>query len=449
MKLIDKYLLKGESRTVIAKKNIFSSLLLKAISVLVSFILVPLTINYLNSTEYGIWLTLSAILVWVDFFDIGIGHGLRNKLAVALSNNDYMLGKQYVSSAYAFLTVLSILFFTVFAIINPSLSWEKILNCDYETGIQMTNIALWIVGFFCLRFVFKISGIILVADQKPAIDTLLNVIGNIISLILITILINTTRGSLFYAALSLSCTTPVVFIIATIFIFKNNKYKKISPSIKHIKWSHLESLLGLGLKFFIIQLCCLVIFSSSNFVLIQMFGPNEVTVFNIAFKFFSIITLCFSIVVTPLWTCFTDAYTKNDLYWIKNTTNKIKLLFWISSFITIIFVFTAKYFYSLWIGDSIDVPFSVTLSVGIYTIIYNLLSTYNYVINGVGRIHIQMLVSILCLILYFPAAIILCKTTGISGAINATSLMLIPLIVVAYIQYNKIINNKLTGIWNK
>ena len=60
-----------------------------------------------------------------------------------------------------------------------------------------------------------------------------------------------------------------------------------------------------------------------------------------------------------------------------------------------------------------------------------------------------MLVSILCLILYFPAAIILCKMTGISGAINATSLMLIPLIVVAYIQYNKIINNKLTGIWNK
>ena len=72
---------KGHKRSVKAKKNILASFLIKGGNIAISLILVPLTIHYVNPTQYGIWLTLSSIIGWFAFFDIGFGNGLRNKFA--------------------------------------------------------------------------------------------------------------------------------------------------------------------------------------------------------------------------------------------------------------------------------------------------------------------------------------------------------------------------------
>ena len=62
--------------------------MLRIVSVLINFLLVPLTLNYLNPTRYGIWLTLTSVINWVNVLDIGLGTGLRNKFAEALATND-------------------------------------------------------------------------------------------------------------------------------------------------------------------------------------------------------------------------------------------------------------------------------------------------------------------------------------------------------------------------
>jgi O-antigen/teichoic acid export membrane protein len=65
-------------RTHKALFNIASSFVIKGASILLSLLLVPLTLDYLNPYEYGIWLTLSSVLMWINYFDIGLGNGLRN-----------------------------------------------------------------------------------------------------------------------------------------------------------------------------------------------------------------------------------------------------------------------------------------------------------------------------------------------------------------------------------
>src|ERR1035437_4770240 len=87
---------KGHPRSLLAKKNIIASFIIKGVSIAISIVLVPLTINYINTSRYGIWLTLSSIVVWLSFFDIGFGYGLRNKFAVALAENKEELARIYV-----------------------------------------------------------------------------------------------------------------------------------------------------------------------------------------------------------------------------------------------------------------------------------------------------------------------------------------------------------------
>ena len=78
----------GNKRTLRAKRNITVSFISKAISIMISFIIVPLTLGYVGRVEYGIWMTISSIIAWFSFFDIGLGNGLRNKLAEALAKED-------------------------------------------------------------------------------------------------------------------------------------------------------------------------------------------------------------------------------------------------------------------------------------------------------------------------------------------------------------------------
>jgi len=89
---------------------------------------VPLTINYVNPTRYGIWLTLSSIVAWFSFFDIGLTQGLRNKFAESKATGNDELSQIYVSTTYAILTIVFLFVWITFLFVNNYLDWSKLLN---------------------------------------------------------------------------------------------------------------------------------------------------------------------------------------------------------------------------------------------------------------------------------------------------------------------------------
>jgi O-antigen/teichoic acid export membrane protein len=91
----------GHERTLKIKRNIFYTFLIKGLSVLISFMLIPLTVNYLNNTQYGIYITIVSLVGWMNTFDIGLSNGLRNKLARALALNEHNDMVKDISTTYA------------------------------------------------------------------------------------------------------------------------------------------------------------------------------------------------------------------------------------------------------------------------------------------------------------------------------------------------------------
>jgi O-antigen/teichoic acid export membrane protein len=175
--VITDFFLKGHERSIKAKKNIFESILLKGGSILISLLLVPLTINYINPSGYGIWLTLSSIVSWFAFFDIGLTQGLRNKFAEAKAKGDIPIAQTYVSTTYAVLGIIFLVIWVSFLIINPFLNWSKILNVNNEAFSELSLLALIVFTYFCLSFVFRIISTVLTADQQPAKASLIDFIG--------------------------------------------------------------------------------------------------------------------------------------------------------------------------------------------------------------------------------------------------------------------------------
>ena len=188
----------GSDRSVKIKINIAASFLAKGASIIIGFLMVPLCLNYLDQTRYGIWLTMSSFLTWFSFFEIGLGAGLRNKLAESLAIKDFEKGKIYVSTTYAILSIVILIVALIFLIANGLLDWTKILNTDQILYNELKILALIVFNFFFLRFILKLIGIILYADQRPALANSLGPIANLISLLIIFILTKTTNSSLIY-----------------------------------------------------------------------------------------------------------------------------------------------------------------------------------------------------------------------------------------------------------
>ena len=62
----------------------------RALTVVTMLIAVPLTLNYLGSERYGLWMTISSIILMMRFADLGMGLGLMNAVSEAHGQEDHL-----------------------------------------------------------------------------------------------------------------------------------------------------------------------------------------------------------------------------------------------------------------------------------------------------------------------------------------------------------------------
>ncbi|TSJ40982.1 hypothetical protein FO440_14710 [Mucilaginibacter corticis] len=440
----------GNARTNKAAKNILFSFFIKGYSIVIQFALVPLTLHYLDKFHYGIWLTLASLLEWFNFFDIGIGHGLRNKLAESLANETYELGKIYVSTAYAIVTLIFTGFMVLFLCINPFLNWAAILNVSPAIGAELSHLVLYVFIFFCFRFIFNLISVVMYANQNPALNNLMGPLGSTIAFAGIFILTKTVPGSLYGAAIVLSA-APVFILVLFNFILFNTKYKSIKPAFGSVKFRYAHELLGLGVQFFIIQMSILVVVSTDDIILTQLFGPEQVTVYNIAFKYFSIGIMINTIITYAFWTPFTEAFVKQDFTWIRNTLKKLQQISLILITAVIFSALIVDQVVFLWVGNAVRIPLFMTIALTLYTVINLLSAPYNMFINGSGKIRLQLYMAVISIIITIPVSILFCTTLhfGPAGVTMAMVCTTLPNLIAFKIQSNKILNGTAADIWNK
>lgn len=447
---ISTYFTRGHERSLRIKKNILMLFLFKGLSIIINLMLVPLTLHYLDSARYGIWLTLTSIIGWVSFFDIGLGNGLRNKFAEAKANNNKQLARIYVSTTYAVLTVIILVVFILFILVNSFLDWTIILNAPKLIESELNTLIIIVFTLFCVEIIARLISTILTADQKPGLSSLISLTANLLTLFLIYLLTIGTERSLLYAGIVFSISTTLVSIIATFYFFSKD-YKEYRPSFKMIKWEYSRQLMSLGVKFFVIQVSVIIIFSTSNIIITQLFGPSQVTVYTVAYKYFSAITMIFGILVTPFWSAYTEAYVKGDILWIKMITQRLLKIWLICLGVIVLMIIFSNKVYELWVGTEISIPLSLSILMGVYVLILTWDSIFISFINGIGKVKLQLYLSVIAGIFFIPLGIILGKNFGlnVAGVVLALCIVLLPGALLIPLQYRKIITKTAQGIWNQ
>lgn len=445
---IYRFFSKGNQRSLAIKKNIIASFFVKGLSIGINLALVPLTIDYINPTKYGIWLTLSSIIGWFSFFDIGLGNGLRNRFAESKAKGDTEKARIYISTTYAVLIIIFVIIWIIFTSINFLVDWSIVLNTPVEMNQELSRLSFIVFSLLGLRIILKTISTIVIADQRPAIAGFFEMLGQLFSLLLIYILTKTSSGSLINLGVALGFAPVLTFSVFSVIFFKRG-YKEYSPSYKYIDFCLTKDIIGLGFKFFLIQISAVVIFQTSNILITQIMGPNQVTIYNIAYKYFFIIGMLFIIILTPFWSAFTEAYINKDYHWMRANLKRLKKIWMMMCPIVGVMVLVANSAYKVWIGDIVVVPLSITLSMAIYILIFTRFNIFIYLINGIGKVKIQIITNIIICIFYIPIGIILCRKFGLVGIVYANIVVSLFHAVIGQIQIEKIISKKDYGIWGE
>jgi len=453
---ITNYFNKGHERTVLTKKNIAWSFVIKGITILCSFIMIPLTIGYVNPERNGIWLTLYSVIFLLNLFDIGLGNGMRNKLAEAKALGDNESAKKYISSTYAIVGLISLGIFVLFSLVNPHLNWIKILNNVPEDYAGEISGLVWISMLsFCLIFCLNLLKTVVIADQRPAIAAFLDMLGQVLTLAGIFILSKTVPPSLISLGLVTGFAPVVVFFVANIYLFKT-RYKDWQPSFRHVHFKLARNMMNLGIKFFISTCAALLITQTLPFLIQRLTNPTEVTNYNTAFKLFSLVFNVIGIIIVPYWSSFTDAYTQKDFAWMKRSMTMLHKFFGILLIFQIILLLLSGLIYYFWINhwmtnsaNTLDIRPAMSVVVCLYVCVMSWLNINIYPINGIGKLSLQVYSSVFEMIFLIPVALWAGTRWGAPGVVAASILVQTPRMIWAPIQLNKLIKNKATGIWNK
>lgn len=446
---IQKLINSSNQRTKLIKKNILASFLFKLVNVCLDFLIVPLTLSYLTQTNYGIWLTISSIINWFNLFDLGISHGFKNKLAISLAENDNLLARKLTSTAYIIIFAISCILIMLCLVIVPLVNWNFILNTSALDRLDLVFIIQMVVICFSINLTLKTLTSIFLAKQMPLYVGLYETIAKVVASIGILLIVLYTRENLiFYVAVA--SVLPVIILLIFNIVFFRKEYSKLKPSLEFFEKEKVNDIMGLGFKFFVLQLGATMLFMTDNLIISHLFSPAEVTPYQISKKYFVMVLVVFTIIIAPYWSAITEAYQKNDIIWIRSSINTLNKIWKLTVFVTLFLLLIFYPFISIWVGDEISVSVALAIQWALFIILQTKNKIYTIFLNGTGKIDLQLITGLITIIVNIPLSVLFAKYLhmGSSGVLLATNCSIALYVITRKIQYQKIINNKAYGLWD-
>ena len=334
--------------------SIFSKIIIS----LVGLISLPLTIHYLGKEQFGLWMVVSSLVVWLQLTDFGISNGLVNAIAEANGRNDKPAACSYISTAFYSITGIALIIcvpiFTAMFIVP----WDKVLNIDDPSLIKDARYCFGVVAlFFFINMPLSIGNKAFAAYQKGYLANITQIVSALCSLALLIIAI--LMGLNLIWLVSLVSAGPVLGnIVSWILLYRDMPWLRIQ--FKEISKNALHRVAKSSVPLFLFQIGALLLNQSANIILAQLAGLKIVADYNILLKIY---TFCFSIGISfsaPFYPAIREAFERKEQRWVSNAIKRVtvvRLAILLISAIPLLFI--GDELIAIWIRQPLSENFGV------------------------------------------------------------------------------------------
>lgn len=399
--------------------GVFSAVAGRGIGVLANFFVVPLTVGYLGAERYGVWITLSSILAYLNIFDLGIGSTAINGVTAALANRDFASARQQVNTAYLTLVGIALVVAVGVSFAWPMISWPAVLGdkspADYR---EITAAAAAAVAIVLINFPLSATPRIFGACRMSTLSNIWTSFGSILSLATVVVVTRLKTGlpGLVVAVFGASL---LVGILSTIWLFRHFDWLKLT--LRDARWVKVRGLLQTGLPFFFLQISGIILFQTDNVIIAQIMGARSVTPYSITWKLFSYATLLQVLAFPTLWPAYADAFARGDFAWIRKAY-RYNVLIAVGSTIAFVLILLVigRRFIEIWAGPAAVPTFGLLLGMGVWTIIASVSWCESCLLGSAGHVKGQATYSAIGAVVNVIASVVLGRLIGLTGIILGT-----------------------------
>ncbi|MFK8037969.1 MAG: lipopolysaccharide biosynthesis protein [Crocinitomicaceae bacterium] len=415
--------------------GIIESAIYKAITIGANLLLVRACVAYMGEEKYGIWIALLSFFTWFSVLEVGISNSFRNELTKRVKLQENSEGKLIISRIFKITSIVYLLVSACLIIVSQLLPIESFfLHENYPKNDFIFAFRVSTVLYMMFFIVFSLNTILL-AIHLTKQSYLIAAIQSVSLLIGIYFFQYFKISPSFVIVFTWFTSVPLlVWLVSNLVIFKS-KLRNLAPSINKVFSKTTAPFGKIKYGFFVIQLCVLLIYSTDNLIIIKTLNGSEVLRYNVAFKYFNILTVIFNLILTPYWSSFTEAANLKDKTWIRSHIKKLVFI-WISIFLGAVFllIFT-DFAYKLWIGKDLHIPISLSIFMGLSILMTAWNSIFAYFLNAISVVKRQTILLIFSASLNLPISFYLIDIYGSAGVIMATCIALLPLSVALPFQY--------------
>lgn len=399
-------------------RNNYLNVIWRVGGILLSLLFTRYNIAYLGASLYGLWLTIASVTSWANLGNLGIGNGLRNELAKAIAQEDAEKQRNLIWTAVSLLSKLSIVIFVILTIVCEILFATDVISPSLRIPMYITNI------FFCISFILGICRSVALSYQLSWLTTFSQTLVIVFNLaaVLILMWLKITPNLIVYAVLM-----GVGTLLGNILIIFNLR-KKVEGHLQgnykgQYTSQHKNAIFNVGLQFFVLQICCIILYSTDNVIINKLFDSVQVTKYSVIHSVYYTGEGLFGIFLVSLWSAVTFAAEKGKYIWVKKEIRNLLKIWGLYSIGVIGVSILFNYIVKIWLGDgAMYYEPSLVAMFAIYTILTQFGAIYVNVTNGLGRIKLQMICSVIGAVLNIPLSIFLAATCGmgLKGILLAT-----------------------------
>lgn len=401
-------------------QSVVTSLGNKSVSILVSFLSVPLTIRYLGPEQYGAWVTIGSLLAWLSITDFGLGNGLTNAVTTAVGEDRPDRARMHLSNGIFLLTVIAGVTGLVMVAAWPFINWAALLGIKSQAAQAEIGPAMAVaLGIFLLQFPLGVAAKVYVAYQEGRIGNYWGTAGNILSLVALLIVTH-TQGGLIWLVIALSGTSLLVNLASNLWLFTQHR-PILSPRLSHVEFGAMRSLGKVGGKFFLIQIMALVVFQTDNLVVGHYLGSARVPEYSLTYALFNYTALPQTALFSYLWAAYTEAIARKDIAWV-NRTFRLNLAFGMAftAVAVLAIAFIARPFIGWWAGPTVVPSSALIVWMAAWSVINAFTNPIACLLASAAHLRAQIIYSAFSTVSNIVLSVYLVQRWGVEGVIAAT-----------------------------
>ncbi|WP_411846847.1 lipopolysaccharide biosynthesis protein [Roseibacillus persicicus] len=404
---------------------IATSLASKIGTVVLQFVSIPIAYRTLGEETFGLYATIAVSIGTVILFQIGIGPALTHGISRALTAKDDRLEKQYFSTSWFLLLILTLIGGLVAGLVLTFVPLTFFFG-EHYAGLEPKLLpGLWLaLGIVLLEIILSHTERAREGFLQVHINNTFGAAGNILGAITIAIGIHYFQ-TIEFLIIAIFGTRALARIANTIHLFLQRP--DLAPKLQYFEKPLSREMLSDGFAFTVSQSLTGIIEINGCGLLVARFGgPVAVGQFQILMQLSGLMLGMIIMFTTPTWPAIVDAFTRRDFDWVKRVTKRLWLLvggYCGAALIGLPLVGT--FILPLIFGKEFQVTPALLFAFGLYFATSSWGHTNNALLIGVGLVKKAAVYSLAeTSIILIPAAIGICFF-GLSGLFVGMALAMI------------------------